>query len=89
MVLHKLSVHPDSVGGFPPLRRGVRGAPAEPGLVCGSTAADPAEFPARPRLLVMPCPPPLTPLRKGGKGIARSRRHSIKRNKNAGIETVP
>ncbi|MGA2700899.1 MAG: hypothetical protein ABSH35_07360 [Isosphaeraceae bacterium] len=28
-------------------------------------------------------------LRKGGKGIARSRRHSIARNKNTRLETVP
>src|SRR5271157_5004870 len=33
--------------------------------------------------------PPLPPLRKGGKGIARSRRHSIPRNKNTRLEIVP
>src|SRR5208337_3543768 len=36
-----------------------------------------------------PASPPLPPLRKGGKGIARSRRHSIARNKNTRLETVP
>src|SRR5271157_5529904 len=36
-----------------------------------------------------PASPPLPPLRKGGKGIARSRRHSIPRNKNTRLETVP
>ncbi len=37
----------------------------------------------------MPCSPPLPPLRKGGKQIARSHRHSIPRNKNGRLETVP
>ncbi len=35
-----------------------------------------------------PASPPLPPLRKGGKGIARSRRHSIARNKTMRLETV-
>src|SRR5271157_6392286 len=36
-----------------------------------------------------PASPPLPPLRKGGKGIARWRRHSIARNKNTRLDTVP
>src|SRR5208337_4089139 len=36
-----------------------------------------------------PASPPLPPLCKGGKGIARSRRHSIARNKNTRLEIVP
>ena len=49
---------------FPPLAKGGSGGvvPAELGAlyaVPGQLGS--AEFPARPRLLVIPCPPPLTP----------------------------
>ncbi len=91
MILHKLSVHPDSAARFPPLRRGGQGgwSPRTRNLVCGSRVAEtPRNFRlGRDRWL---CPvTPLPPLRKRGKGIARSHRHSIERNKNAGLETVP
>jgi len=36
-----------------------------------------------------PPSPPLPPLRKGGKGIARSRSYSIARNGNTCLEIVP
>jgi len=75
LVLHKLGVHPDSVARFsPPCEGGVRGGGpggtrawyAVPGRL------DPAESPPRPKVLVMPCSPPL-PFARGGKGsLARA-----------------
>ena len=78
---------------------------AEPGRRArGFGSAGPAELRRIPRLLVMPCSPPLHPKRttppflpsdrggefaRGGKQIARSHPHSIVRNKNACLETVP
>ncbi len=56
--------------------------------VRGVGSAGPAELRRISRLLVMPCSPPLTPLRKGGKQIARSHRHSS-HNKIVCLETVP
>ena len=53
---------------FPPLAKGGLGGvvPAEPGQVRGFGSAGPAEIRRTPRLVVMPCSPPLTPPSQGG-----------------------
>src|SRR5271157_3127205 len=97
-VLHKLRFHPDFVAPFPPLAKGgVRGG--GPGTT--SHKVFPCSLPLsrfaslsrgeknRFRFPRLPHHPPCPPLRKGGKGIARSQPHSIARNKNTRLETVP
>src|SRR5271157_5250277 len=76
LVLHKLRFHPDLLRPFPPLAKGGLGGvvPARP-VTRSSDALS---------LSVLS-----HPSRKAGKGIARSRRHSIARNKNTRLETVP
>jgi len=98
LVLHKLRFHPDFVAPFsPPCEGGVRGVvPARP--VTRSSHALSLSVVSHPsrvaRRIVFDfqgsrITPPAPPLRKGGKGIARSRRHSIARNKNTRLETIP
>ncbi len=82
---------------FPPLRRGGRGG--GPGTTSHKvfpmlSPSQSFRIPLARReepfsLSKAPASPPLPPLRKGGKGIARSRRHSIQRNRNACLEIVP
>src|SRR5271157_3542534 len=79
------------------LRRGVRGGGARHDQSQGLPMLSPSQsfrIPLARReesfsISKAPAPPPPPPLRKGGKGIARSRRHSIARNKNTRLETVP
>src|SRR5208283_5384079 len=88
---------PISLRPFPPLAKGGLGGvvPARP-VTRSSHALSLSPFASlsrgeknRSRFPRLPHHPPLPPLRKGGKGIARSRRHSIARNKNTRLETVP
>src|SRR5271157_6116732 len=90
-VLHKLRFHPDFVAPFsPPCEGGVRGGWARHDQSQGLPMLCPSQsfrIPLARReesfsLSKARAAPPLPPLRKGGKGIARSRRHSIPRNKN-------
>ncbi len=98
LVLHKLRFHADFVAPFsPPCEGGVRGG--GPGTT--SHKVFPRSLPLSPfaslsrgennrfRFPRLPHHPPCPPLRKGGKGIARWRRHSIARNKNTRLEIVP
>jgi len=67
---------------FPPLAKGGSG---------GVVVAPPVTRPSRALCFWMseaPAPPPLPPLRKGGKGFGGSRRRSIERNKNAAFKPV-
>jgi hypothetical protein len=98
LILHKLRFHPDFVASFsPPCEGGVRGG--GPGTT--SHKVFPCSLPLSPfaslsrgeknrlRFPRLSHHPPCPPLRKGGKGIARSRRHSIARNKNTRLEHRP
>src|SRR5271157_2641447 len=87
---------PISLRPFPPLAKGGLGGvvPARP-VTRSSHALSLSPFASlsrgeknRSRFPRRPHHPPLPPLRKGGKGIARSRRHSIARNKNTRLEIV-
>src|SRR5580704_334817 len=73
-----MRVHPDFVARFfPPLAKGGSG-----GVHSSGREGD----------VPTPClqarNPPEPPLRKGGKGMGRSRRRSIARNKNSRLESV-
>ena len=98
LVLHKLRFHPDFVAPFsPPCEGGVRGGWSRHDQSQGLPMLSPSQsfrIPLARRevsfpISKAPASPPLPPLRKGGKGIARSRRRSIARNKNTRLETVP